>query len=66
MEMPFSTALPSPHGPLILAFLDPTIATGNDPSVRRVLHALAQLAEKYEIRLQLPTPNTGERVARLL
>jgi hypothetical protein len=49
-----------------MAFLDPTSATGNDPSVRRVLTPLAQLAEKYEIRLQQPTPNTGERVARLL
>ena len=49
-----------------MAFLDPTSATGNDPSVRRVLTPLAQLAEKYEIRLQLPTPNTGERGARLL
>ena len=66
MEMPFSTALPSTHGPLLMAFLDPTIATGNGPSVRRVLTPLAQLAEKYEIRRQLPTPNTEERVARLL
>ena len=49
-----------------MAFLDPMIATGNDPGVRRVLTPLAQLAEKYEIRLQLPTPNTGARVARLL
>ena len=49
-----------------MAFLDPMIATGNDPSVRRMLTPLAQLAEKYEIGLQLPTPNTGARVARLL
>jgi hypothetical protein len=35
--MPFSTALPSTQGPLIMAFLDPTSATGNDPSVNRVL-----------------------------
>ena len=49
-----------------MAFLDPTNATRNDPSVRRVLTPLAQLAEKHDIRLQLPTPNTGERVARLL
>ena len=49
-----------------MACLDPMVATGNNPSVRRVLTPLAQLAEKYEIRLQLPTPNTGERVARLI
>ena len=32
----------------IMAFFDPTVSTGNDPSVRRVLAPLAQLAEKYD------------------
>jgi hypothetical protein len=32
----------------IMAFLDRTISTGNDPSVRRVLNPLAQYAEKYD------------------
>jgi hypothetical protein len=32
----------------IMGFLDQTVATGNDPSVRRVLTPLAQLAERYD------------------
>ncbi|HMF20031.1 MAG TPA: AAA family ATPase [Gemmataceae bacterium] len=32
----------------IMAFLDRSVSTGNDPSVRGVLNPLAQLAEKYD------------------
>jgi hypothetical protein len=48
----------------IMAFLDRTISTGNDPSVRRVLNPLAQYAEKYDCAVILVrhlNKNAGKR-----
>jgi type III restriction enzyme len=56
MEMPFSTALPSTHGPLIMAFLDPMIATGNDPSVRRPTQKIIENRRRAEFITPIPKP----------
>jgi hypothetical protein len=48
----------------IMAFLDATVATANDASVRRVLTPLAQLAEKYDcviILVRHLNKNAGKR-----
>ncbi len=48
----------------IMAFLDRTVSTGDDPSVRRVLAPLAYLAEKYDcviILVRHLNKNAGKR-----